>query len=468
MPSSQGKLVLRNKPVPTEKGISEMKTTARLPRLSVTTGGKGVVSHAGCRLLCDLADDLGLTTALSEAMAPTKKRRRGHDRGEVLVDLAVALADGATTISDLRTLSDQPALFGDVASVATTWRTLEAIDDAALERIAQARARARKVAWEAGLDPGYYVIDIDGTFVLSASDKEGAAPTYKKRFGFYPLMAYLDATGEALAALLRPGNAGSGTATDHITVLAAALAQLPVDPATTEVMVRTDAAGCSHAFLDACRERNVIFVSGHNLTTDLAAVILDVPEKCWKTTISADGTDEREQGQVAEITDFVDLSAWPDGTRMIIRREQPHPGAQLTFTDADGFRYQVFVTDHPSPDICFLEAVYRGRGRCECRIRDSKDTGLTHLPSSSFAINAAWLIVVLVAGDLLAWMKGLCLEGTLATAEPKRLRYTILHTAGVLVRSARHTTLRLAESWPWNDELVAAFGCLPSWQVVVT
>jgi hypothetical protein len=205
MPSSQGKLVLRTPSHPTEKGISEMKTTARLPRLSVTTGGKGVVAHAGCRLLCDLADDLGLTAVLSEAMAPTKRRRRGHDRGEVLVDLAVALADGATTISDLKMLSDQPALFGEVASVATTWRTLEAIDDACLERIAVARAEARKVAWEAGLDPGYYVIDIDGTLVLSASDKERAAPTYKKGFGFYPLMAYLDATGEALAALLRSG-----------------------------------------------------------------------------------------------------------------------------------------------------------------------------------------------------------------------------------------------------------------------
>jgi len=445
-----------------------MKTTARLPRLSVTTGGKGVVAHAGCRLLCDLADDLGLTEALSQAMAPTKKRCRGHDRGEVLVDLAVALADGATTISDLKTLSDQPALFGDVASVATTWRTLEAIDDSALERIASARARARKAAWEAGLDPGYYVIDIDGTLVLSASDKEGAAPTYKKGFGFYPLMAYLDATGEALAGLLRPGNAGSGTAADHITVLEAALAQLPVDPATSEVMVRTDAAGCSHTFLNACSERGVIFVSGHNLTAELATVILDVPEKCWKTAISADGTEEREQGQVAEVTDRVDLSGWPDGTRMIVRREQPHPGAQLTFTDADGFRYQVFITNHASTDICFLEAVYRGRGRCECRIRDAKDTGLAHLPSASFAINVAWLAVVLMAGDLLAWMKGLCLEGPLATAEPKRLRYTILHTAGVLVRSARYTTLRLAETWPWNDELIAAFGRLPGWQIVVT
>ena len=106
-----------------------MKRNARRPNIVVTTGGKGVVAHAGARLLCDLADDVGLTEALSAAMAPTKKRRRGHDRGEVLVDLAVAIADGATTISDLRVLADQPGLFGEVASVPTTWRTLEAIDD---------------------------------------------------------------------------------------------------------------------------------------------------------------------------------------------------------------------------------------------------------------------------------------------------------------------------------------------------
>ena len=445
-----------------------MKTTAARPRLSVTTGAKELVNHAGSRLLCDVADELGLTEALSEAMAPTKKRRRGLDRGQVLVDLAVAVADGAKSVSDLKVLRDQPALFGEVASQPTAWRTLEAIDDDVAARIASARAEGRRAAWAAGMDPGYYVIDIDGTLVTAHSEKEGAAPTYKRGFGYYPLMASLDATKETLAGKLRPGNAGSGTAEDHVEVLDAALFQLPVDPETEEVMVRTDAAGCSHAFLDYCRERSVIFFSGHNLTAQLAGVVIQIPKRRWETTISADGTEEREVGQVAEITDLVDLSSWPDRTRMLVRREEPHPGAQLTFTDVDGYRYQVFITDHPSTDICFLEAVYRGRGRCECAIRDAKDTGLANFPSSNFAINSAWLLVVLMAGDLFAWTKGLCLEGELAKAEPKRLRYTLLHTAGIVVRSARRTTLRLAESWPWSDELVAAFGRLPKWQVVVT
>ncbi|MBI2983627.1 MAG: IS1380 family transposase [Chloroflexi bacterium] len=439
-----------------------MKGTQRRPSLVVTTGGRGIVAHAGARLLCDLADRLGLSRGLSAAMAPTKRRDRGHDRGKVLVDLAVALADGATAISDLRALAGQPALFGEVASVPTAWRTLDAVDAAALGRIERARAQARRRAWAAGMDPGFYVIDIDGTLVGAHSDKEGAAPTYKGGFGFHPLLAYLDATGEPLAALLRPGNAGSGTAADHTRVLDLALFQLPVDPRRREVIARTDSAGLSHEFLDACRERAVRFVVGHALTADIAAVVVQLPRSRWIPAVSADGTEEREGAEVAEVTELVDLSAWPAGTRMIARREEPHPGAQLTFSDIDGHRYQVFLTDHPERDVPFLEALYRGRGRAECAIRDAKDSGLANLPSAEFKVNQAWLALVLLAGDLLAWTKGLCLEGELARAEPKRLRFALLHAAGVIVRSARRLILRIAAGWPWADQLVAAFGRLPS------
>jgi hypothetical protein len=436
--------------------------------MMVTTGGEGVVSHAGARLLCELADGLGLSDALSEAMAPTKQRRRGHDRGRVLVDMAVAIADGATTLSDVRVLADQPGLFGDVASVPTMWRTLEATDTGALERIGAARASARAAAWAAGMDPGFYVIDMDATLVNAHSDKEGAAPNYKHGFGFQPMVAFLDATGEALAAILRPGNAAAGSAEDHVALLDAALAQLPVDPTVSEVIARTDSAGASHGFVDACRERGVRFVVGHRLSAELARLVVDIPKTRWFSTISADGTDERDSGVVAEITDLVDLDAWPAGTRMFVRREEPHPGAQLTFSDVDGHRYQLFITDHPEHDVAFLEALYRGRGRCERRICDAKDTGLENLPSASFAINEAWLALVLIATDLLAWVRGLCLDGALQKAEPKRLRYTLLHSAGILVRSARRTTLRIAAGWPWADDLVAAFGRLPGWMPAVT
>jgi hypothetical protein len=308
-----------------------------------------VVSHAGARLLVDLADELGLTQQLSVAMAATKKRRRGHDRGEVLVNLTVALADGATAISDLAILADQSGLFGEVASVPTTWRTLEAMDDDALDRIAGARAEARRAAWAAGMDPGFYVIDIDGTLVDAHSAKELATPTYKRGSGFYPLVAYLDATGEALAGMLRQGNAGSGTAEDHVVVLDAALRQLPVDPNSNEVIVRTDAGGTSHGLAPACEERGVRFIGGNRLTAALAQTIMVIPKNHWMRAISADGAEERDTGEVAEITDLVDMSRWPEAMRMLIRREEPHPGAQLTFTDVEGYRYQVFVTDSPGP-----------------------------------------------------------------------------------------------------------------------
>lgn len=440
-----------------------VKRRRRRPTLKITGDGTGVANHAGTRLLADLADAVGLTRALSQAMAPTKQRRRGHDRGDVLVDVAVAIADGAETISDLAVLRDQPDLFGTVASHPTAWRTLAAIDDTVLERIKCARAIARAEAWAAGADPGFYVIDIDATLVNAHSDKQHAAPTWKRGFGFHPLLAYLDATGEALAGMLRAGNAGSGTATDHIDVLADALAQLPVDPAETEVIVRCDTAGWSHDFVTECRDRQVRFAIGHHLTVEIASVLVNLPKRAWQPAISADGAQWREHAEVAEITHLVadvfnTTRDWPCGLRMIARRELPHPGAQLTFTDVDGHRYQVFVTDLDDTDIAYLEALYRGRGRVERQICDTKATGLTNLPSHSFAINHAWLHLTLCAHDLLAWARLLSLGGTgLADAEPKRLRYCLFHTAARVTTTGRRTTCRLAANWPWTPELVTAF-----------
>jgi hypothetical protein len=301
------------------------------------------------------------------------------------------------------------------------------------------------------------VIDLDATLLDAHSEKEHAAPTYKRGFGFHPLVAYLDATGEALAAKLRPGNAGSATATDHVEVLDAALVQLPVDPHQQQVIVRTDAAGCSHGFLNACRARGVRFSVGFPLHDAARDAVFAVPKRRWVPAISADGSDEREHADVAEITDLLDLSGWPTGTRAIVRRELAHPGAQLTFTDVDGHRFVVLLTDLDDPDIAYLEALHRGRGRCEKRICDSKDTGLANLPSASFAINQAWITVVLIAQDLLAWTRILCCDDALAHAEPKRLRYTLLHAAGIIVRGGRRTRLRIANGWPWADQLVAAF-----------
>jgi len=434
-----------------------VKRNSTRPRLKVTGDGRNVASHVGSRLLSDLSDALGLTEGLSAAMAPTKQRRRGHDRGQVLADLAVAIADGAETITELAVLRDQPELFGAVASTPTAWRTLEAVDGAALERIAEARARARARAWAEGGDPGFYVLDFDGTLITSHSDKEGAAPTYKRGYGHHPLAVFLDATGEALAAILRPGNAGSNTAADHIALLALALAQLPVDPATAQVIARADSGALTHGFVDACRTHHVRFSIGFDLTETVRNACLSVPKRRWRPAVTADGADEHEGADVAEITDLLDLPRWPEGTRAIARREEPHPGAQLTFTDIDGHRFQVFITDLDDPDIAYLEALQRGRGRAEKLICNLKDTGAANLPSAKFAINQAWLTAALIAHDLLAWMRRICLTGDLARAEPKTLRYRLLHAAGTIARTGRRTRLRVAANWPWVRALIDAF-----------
>lgn len=418
--------------------------------------------------MCDLAETLGLRAGLSAAMAGTKQRRRGHDRGEVLVDLAVMIADGGTTISDLVTLSDQPGLFGPVASVATAWRTLRSVDETVLAQVAAARAAARAEAWAAGADPGVYVVDIDATLVGSHSEKQHAAANYKHGYGFAPVLAYLDATGEALAGLLRPGNMPAGRAEDLVAVLDLALEQLPVDPESEAVIVRSDSAGHSHEFIDACGARHTRFIVGAPLIEAFQSVLWNLPARRWLPAVSADGTDERDNAQVAEITDLVDLSGWPEHTRVIARREDAHPGAQLSFTDIDGRRYQTFITDLDDADISYLDALYRGRGRAEKRICETKDTGLSNLPSWSFAINAAWLAVVLIAHDLLAWLKLLCLDGELARAEPKRLRYCLLHAAGAITRSGRRTRLRLSASWPWTSQLCQAFGRIGMLQLLTT
>lgn len=434
-----------------------VKRNRTRPRLMVSADGQNVVNHAGARLLSDLADETGLRGGLSRVMAATKQRRRGHDRGQVLVDLAVMIADGGDAISDLAVLRNQPDLFGEVASTPTAWRTLEAVDGDALDGIAVARAEARRRVWAAGADPGFYVIDFDGTLITAHSDKEGAAPTYKRGFGHHPLLALLDGTGEALAGILRPGNAASNTTADHVDLLAMALAQLPVDPETVEVVARADSAALTHGFVDACRDAHVRFSVGFDLTEPVRTACLSVPKRRWQPAVTADGSDEREGADVAEITDLIDLSRWPEGTRAIARREEPHPGAQLTFTDADGHRFQVFITDQTDPDIAYLEALQRGRGRAEKLICNLKDTGLGNLPSADMSINTAWLTTALIAHDLLAWTQLVCLDDDLARAEPKRLRYCLLHAAGQIARSGRRTRLRLAAAWPWATDLVAAF-----------
>jgi hypothetical protein len=429
--------------------------------VDVVPDGAGLVSHAGAALVAEVADRLGLTEALSRALAPMRERRSRHDPGRVVRDLAVMLADGGDCLSDLRAVREQQALFGPVASDATAFRVIDRIasDPGLLAAVRAARAQARERAWGAGMAPERIVIDIDATLITAHSEKEAAAGTFKRGFGFHPLLAYLDGSREALAGMLRAGNAGANTAADHIEVLERVLAQLPVAALEhAEIVVRTDSAAATHAFTEHVHELDINYLMGLDLTEPVRRAILALPETAWRPAIGQDGQ-ARDGAQVAEIPNLLDLSAWPPGARVIVRRERPHPGAQLSFTDHDGHRFLATLTDLPG-DPAALECTHRARANAEDRIRAAKQTGLANLPFRGFAHNQAWLELSLIAQDLIAWAQQLALTGTLATCEPKALRYRLLHTAARLVFHARRATLRLQHDWPWATTLAAAFARL--------
>jgi hypothetical protein len=427
--------------------------------VEVTSDGEGLVSHAGSALLAQIADKSGLTAALSLRLAGLKQRDSGHDPGRVVRDLAVMLADGGDCLADLGAVRDQDALFGPVASDSTAFRVIDRIASTPglLDALADAHARARGHVWTQTGALERVTIDVDATLVTSHSDKEGAAGTYKGGYGFHPLMAYCDETGEALAAVLRPGNAGSNTAVDHIAVIQDALAQIPAELIETiEIVVRTDSAGATHEVMDFCREHRLRFSAGFELTDAVRAAILKIPETAWVAALATDGS-ERENGQIAEITTALDLTRWPAGSRVIVRRERAHPGAQLSFTDHDGHRFQAVLTDQPHPDIQILERRQRERAHAETHIRNDKDTGLRNMPFRDFEHNRVWLKLVAIAHDLLVWTQRLLLTGELASCEPKRLRYRLLHVAARLAFHARKATLRIDAAWRWADALVTAF-----------
>jgi len=429
--------------------------------VEVTPDGDGLVSHAGTALLAEAADRLGLTAALSRGLAGMRERRGRHDPGRVVRDLAVMLADGGDCLSDLRAVRDQEPLFGSVASNATAFRVIDAIasDPELLDALRAARARARENAWNAGAAPAQIMIDIDATLIGAHSEKDGAAGTFKGGFGFHPLLAYLDDSGEPLAGLLRPGNAGANTASDHLEIVDLALEQLPREVVeTAQIVVRTDSAAATHDFTDELRAARIHFLMGFDLTEPVRQAVLGLPESAWTPAIRQDG-DEREGAWVAEISDRLDLARWPEGTRVIVRRERPHPGAQLSFSDHHGHRFLATLTDLDG-DPAELERLHRARANAEDRVRAAKQTGLDNLPFRDFDHNAVWLELSLIAQDLIAWTQRLALDGELAICEPKTLRYRLLHTAARLALHARRATLRLQRSWPWARQLGAAFARL--------
>jgi Transposase DDE domain group 1 len=467
--------------------------------LSVEVAGRGVVSHTGAVALRALADRTGLTAALSSALS-----RRGftpvHDRGRVLADTAVTIADGGRVMSDLAVLRDQGELFGPVASDPTLWRTLDGVDDHARDRLAAARAKTRRHVWDRivarhGAIPASVVADadlgrtvvirLDATLVVAHSDKELAAGTFKGSWGHHPLTAWCDNTSENLAVKLRTGSAGSNTVADHLEVLAAAIAQIPAG-FRRDLLITCDGAGATKDLLahittlNAAPGRRVRYSVGFDLDQRCRTAIGKVPQALWENVINPDGTArDLDDAGVVELTGLLrqapgpdgrtidQLKTWPKDMRVIVRRERPHPGAQLSlFEEADGWRYQVFATNTPAGahgrpvgrlgQLAYLEARHRTHARVEDCIRNAKNTGLGHLPSKHYDLNQAWCIAAAIAADLLAWLRLLCLTGDLAKAEPKTLRYRLLHTSARIIHGQRRRKIRIPETWPWARDLATA------------
>jgi hypothetical protein len=450
----------------------------------VSADGAGVVSHAGVGLLREMAEFTGLLDGLSAALIGTYKGVPVHAPGRVFTDLAVAVADGADAISGIAVLADRQDLFGPVASMPTTWRVLDRVTEGNLPTVRAARARARAAAWAAGAGPdlaGGLCLDFDATITVAHSEKENAAATWKRTFGFHPLLCFLDrpdaAGGEALAGLLRKGNAGSNTAVDHITVLDLALAALPEharptpgeEPGTwtgPRLLARSDSAGATHAFAAACVDRGVEFSFGFPVDIRIQRVVDAIPDECWHPALQTDrgdGNDLREGAWVAEATGMIDLSSWPTGSRLMLRKERPHPGAQLTFSDVDGHRITAILTNTPSSVVpgqaAGLELRHRQHARVEDRIREAKATGLRNFPCRAWNENNAWLEVVLTAVDLICWTKLIAFADVpdLARCEIATFRYRVLHVAARITHGARQVHLRIDKTWRWATHIAEGF-----------
>jgi hypothetical protein len=285
-------------------------------KVEVTSDGAGLVSHAGSALLAQVADKSGLTRALSRELGPLQLRAGSHDRGRVVRDLAVMLAAGGDCLADMAVVRDQAALFGATASDSTAFRVIDQIasDPEAIDWLRAAHARARVRVWELAGAPERLTIDLDATLLTAHSDKEGAEPTWKRGYGFHPMLAYADETGEALAGELRPGNAGAGAATDQVAVAEQAIAQIPAEHIESiEMLLRVDSAGACHELLDWCRDAKIGYSVGFDLTEPVRAAITEIADQDWACALDQDGA-ERPNGQVCEITEQLDLDGWPTGS----------------------------------------------------------------------------------------------------------------------------------------------------------
>jgi hypothetical protein len=416
---------------------------------------------------------LGLTDSLSASVPWRGERAPLHDRGKLLVQQMAVLAGGGESCADIEHLRSQPTLFGSVASDSTVWRTLHEITPATRDALKVALGEVRRSVWSrssavTSKDP--VVLDVDASLVeIHSEDKEGTGPNYKGGFGFHPLFVFADATGECLAQMLRPGNANAGKVADHLSLLDEAIAQLPRDIAAghhegddaklvvRELVIRSDSAGCSEGFLSGCRSRNVSFSVVARRTAQVEAAIFDAIgiEELWSPALRQNG-ELREGAAVAELTSLVELSRYPEGTRLIVRREPLHPGAQRSLFPSFEFRYWGHFTDRDGDPVA-LDAEMRAHAHVEEHIGRLKDSGLLRFPFSDLEANRNWLFVVCAAADLVRWFQLLCCSGSLASAHPKALRWSLFHAPGRLVRSARREIVRVLDAWPCAGDLLEAY-----------
>ena len=462
--------------------------------LTITAGGKGLVGHAGAVLLRKAADQTGLACQLSEAMLV-----RGSspllDRGIVLVSMAIAIALGAASMSDIALLAHLAPLLGTAASSPTVRRTLDLAGDKKIrDRIARARARARAHAWnliaqtERGFPwlevagktlTGWVVIDMDATLITAHSEKEKAAPTWKKGYGFHPLAAWCRNTRECLAMLLRPGNAGSNTFTDHREVLTAAIRQVP-SRFRRRILVRVDGAGASHDLIGhllslSSPRRTLRFTCGWTIRPEDEDAIKLLPASAWKPGTCQDGAVEEDKA-VAEITHLMTRAEnWPGSLRWVVRRVKPSRRqlAKLTpYEKQTGWRYSIICANIPDAGLQgvpgshhpqYIDVLHREHACVETvGVRTAKDMGLRGLPSKIFQVNEGWVLAANIAADLTAWTRllGHQDDPELRDANPPTLRYRVWHLPAKLARHARQRVLAISADWPWADEFLACWNRL--------
>ncbi len=431
-------------------------------------GGDRVVWGAGLFALGRFADRVGLTEALSAAVPPRGERVPVHDRGEVLAHALLVLAGGGEACTDIEYLRAQPELFGDVASDSTLYRTITGLGPGGAWALLSAAAAVRRRLWADRDRSGPLVVDVDSTLIeIHSQNKEGAAPNYKGGYGFHPMICST-ADGEPLWIKQRPGNAAANDIADHLEVIDAAVAMLRGSDAAghregddkslvdRRLVVRIDAAGCSPTLAAKLRDRNIGFAVSARSNRDIQAAIrsgLGDPDR-WHNVPRRPRQRKPSRTQVADLTDLAGLSGWPEQTRVIVRREPRHPGAQRSLFPSENFRYWGFITDQPG-DAVHLDKLMRSHADVEDAVCRLKDSGLDRMPFTAWHANSAWAAISMIGLALVGWFQNACLTGALAKAAPKRLRWQLWHLPALVCHTARRVLLRLPQQHPGARALLA-------------